>query len=136
MQSNSDDPLTSTSLFGKRLKERRIYLRLSQESLGVSIGLDESCSRARISRYESGLHEPKTATTQLLAKSLKVPMAYFYCNKDLIADLLLKINLMTDDQIKLISQYAHSILEFDLVSNENTSISEKHHAHQISPSKN
>jgi len=73
--------LSEKSLFGKRLRERRLFLKLSQESLGVSIGLDESCSKTRISRYESGMHEPKLPTARLLANSLGVPLTYLYCEK-------------------------------------------------------
>lgn len=98
------------SLFGSRLRERRVFLKLSQESLGVAIGLDESCSKTRISRYESGLHEPKISTAQLLASSLKAPLIYFYCERDVVATLCIKIDLMTDDQIQLLSDFANLIL--------------------------
>ena len=98
-------------IFGRRLRERRISLALSQESIGVAIGLDESCSRTRISRYETGMHEPKLATAQLIANCLKTPLAYFYCEKDTIASLLLKINTMTDKQTELLLKHVNSMLQ-------------------------
>lgn len=97
------------SLLGHRLRERRVFLKWSQESLGLAVGLDESCSKTRISRYESGKHEPKLATTKLLANSLEVPLAYFYCEKDSIAQLLLTIDLMPEEKIELITRIAQSI---------------------------
>ncbi len=109
MNKSLNEPLNEASLLGSRLRERRVFLKLSQESLGVSIGLDESCSKTRISRYESGMHEPKLATTRLLANSLKVPLTYFYCEKDSIAQLLLTIDPMPEDKIALITKFAKSI---------------------------
>ena len=76
------------SFFGARLRARRKALGLSQEKVGVSIGLDESCSRTRISRYETGLHEPALATSQLLANALGVPLAYLYCEDDTMAEII------------------------------------------------
>lgn len=76
------------SIFGARLRARRQALGLSQEKVGVSIGLDESCSRTRISRYETGAHEPAVATSQLLAKVLGVPLAYLYCEDDTLAEII------------------------------------------------
>ena len=76
------------SFFGARLRARRKALGLSQEKVGVSIGLDESCSRTRISRYETGAHEPALATSQLLANALGVPLAYLYCEDETMAEII------------------------------------------------
>ncbi len=54
------------------------------------IGLDEGSSSARISRYETGIHEPPFATAQNLGQVLNVPTAYFYCEDDKLADLLVQ----------------------------------------------
>lgn len=78
------------SLFGRRLRAARERLGLPQDKLGVMIGLDESCSSARISRYESGVHEPPFATAKQLAVALKVPTAYLYCEEDELAEVILK----------------------------------------------
>lgn len=80
--------IKTTSVFGARLRERRKTLGLSQEKVGVSIGLDESCSRTRISRYETGAHEPSLATSKLLAVALGVPLAYLFCENDTMAEIL------------------------------------------------
>lgn len=89
----------SNNTFGCRLRERRVVLNLSQEAVGVLIGLDESCSRARISRYETGAHEPNINTAKKLADTLMAPLAYFYCERASLAELILKVNNFSDMQI-------------------------------------
>lgn len=87
---------------GRRMRARREELGLSQEKVGVEIGLDESSSRARISRYESGVHEPPVRTAQAIAKVLKVPLAYLYCEDDQIASVLLVLErLAAPDRMKV-----------------------------------
>jgi len=76
------------NIVGVRIRSRREELGLSQEKIGVQIGIDESSSRARISRYELGTHEPPVATARLIAKALAVPLAYLYCDEDDVAVLL------------------------------------------------
>lgn len=61
---------------------------LPQDRLGVLIGLDESSSSARMSRYESGRHEPPYRVALRIAEVLEVPVAYFYCDRDDLAELL------------------------------------------------
>jgi hypothetical protein len=39
--------------------------------------------------YETGIHEPPFATAEKLASALKVPVAYFYCDDDRLADFLI-----------------------------------------------
>lgn len=109
MKKSSDKPIRNASIFGKRLRERRVQLKISQESLGSSIGLDESCSRTRISRYESGLHEPKIATAQLIANKLNIPLAYLYCESDSLAELLLEMDLISEDKTKMVIELVRSI---------------------------
>ena len=55
--SRSELPI-SKNITGRRIRALRKELGLSQEKLGVAIGIDESSARARISRYELGVHEP------------------------------------------------------------------------------
>jgi len=82
----------SSSIVGRRMKGLRETLGWSQEKIGVAIGIDESSSRARISRYELGIHEPPVPTARLIAKVLGVPLAYLYCEDDKMAALLLAVN--------------------------------------------
>lgn len=76
--------------FGRRLRTARELAGLPQDRLGVLIGLDESSSSARISRYETGRHEPPVRTAVQLAEALDVPVAYLYCDDDLLAEILLR----------------------------------------------
>jgi len=75
------------SLFGRRLKDARLDAGISQDKLGVMIGLDESCSSARMSRYENGIHSPSFNAVERIADALKLPAAYFYCSDDMLAEI-------------------------------------------------
>ncbi len=85
-------PTRTPSVVGQRMRGLREQLGLSQESVGVAIGIDESSSRARISRYELGVHEPPVPTARLIADALGAPLTYLYCEDDDIADLLLALH--------------------------------------------
>ena len=88
-------PASSPStVLAKRLRQAREAAGLPQDKLGVLIGLDEGCSSARISRYESGKHQPPLATARLLAKRLNVPLPYLYCEDDLLAEAILCLGRM------------------------------------------
>jgi len=71
---------------------------IPQDKLGVLIGMDEGSSSARISRYETGVHEPPFVTAANLAAALHVPVAYFYCDDDRLADLLILCAVLDDSQ--------------------------------------
>ena len=61
---------------------------IAQDKLGVMIGIDEMTSSARISRYETGIHEPPFAIAERLSAALQVPAAFFYCENDDMAQLV------------------------------------------------
>jgi transcriptional regulator with XRE-family HTH domain len=84
--------LHAPNVVGRRLRSKREALGWAQEKLGVLIGIDESSSRARISRYELGTHEPPVKTARMLAQALGVPLAYLYCDDDGVAALLLALH--------------------------------------------
>ena len=77
------------SVFGRRLKDERKRAGLSQESLGVRAGLDESSARQRLSRYERGDRQPDLDLIVRIAEVLAVPPAYFLAEDDSLAELLL-----------------------------------------------
>ena len=83
------------NITGRRIRALREELGWSQEKLGVAIGIDESSARARISRYELGVHEPPLPTVRLIADALTVPVSYLYCEDDGVALLLLRLNSLT-----------------------------------------
>ncbi|RYH65414.1 MAG: XRE family transcriptional regulator [Alcaligenaceae bacterium] len=85
-------------IFGVRLRYAREAAAISQFQLGVSIGIDEGSSSARISRYESGTHEPAVKIARALAAKLKVPLAYLYCDDDLLAQIILAMRDLSRDR--------------------------------------
>lgn len=93
-----DDKKHSTPIVGRRMRERREALGLAQEKIGVAIGLDESSARARISRYELGVHEAPLPTAKQIAAALKVPLAYLYCEDDATANLLVELHKLNSKQ--------------------------------------
>lgn len=52
-------------LFSKRFKEARKAKQLTQEKLGILIGLDEFVASTRINRYEKGVHLPDLLTLEI-----------------------------------------------------------------------
>ena len=94
----SKENLDPSTVVGRRIRARRKELGWSQEKVGVLIGIDESSSRARISRYERGVHEPPVATARLIAKALGVSLPFLYCEEDAIAALLLALQLLPTEQ--------------------------------------
>jgi transcriptional regulator with XRE-family HTH domain len=92
VQDNKNYP---NSIVGRRMRERREALGLAQEKVGVAIGLDESSARARISRYELGVHEAPVPTAKQIASALKVPLAYLYCEDDATASLLVELHKLS-----------------------------------------
>ena len=80
---------SSNSIIGVRLRQARQRRKWAQDELGVMAGLEESSSSARISRYESGIHEPPFQFVETLARVRDVSPAYFYCPDDRLAELIL-----------------------------------------------
>ena len=77
------------TVFGHRLRAAREAAGIPQDQLGVMIGIDEGCSSARISRYETGAHQPPFEIAEKLATALSVPASYFYSRSDALSELLL-----------------------------------------------
>lgn len=69
-------------VFIKRFKEARKAKNLTQEKLGLAIGLDEFVASTRINRYEKGNHQPDLNTLQKIAEVLEVPPAFFFFSDD------------------------------------------------------
>ena len=77
---------------------------IAQDKLGVSIGLDETVASARMSRYESGVHEPPIKTARDIAIALEVPLGYLYCDDDRLAAIILAASeLPPEDQEQLLT---------------------------------
>ena len=84
---------------------------MPQDRLGVLAGLEESSSSARISRYESGVHEPPLSFAESLAKVLGVPAAYFFCSDDRLAEIILAYADMSEAQRQALHAKAVELAE-------------------------
>ena len=73
------------------------------------IGIDEGCSSARISRYESGVHQPPFEIAEKLAKALNIPVALFYCPSDAMGELLLAVSDFELDELVRLRRAADRI---------------------------
>lgn len=98
------------SLFGRRLREARLRTGIAQDKLGVMIGLDEGSSSARMSRYENGVHEPPFIWVEKMADILNIPAAYFYCDDDRLAEIMLAYSALPERKRKSLYVYATDLL--------------------------
>lgn len=96
---------SKSTLFGRRLREARLEFGIPQDKLGVMIGLDESCSSARMSRYESGVHEPAFKTIEKIASTLNLPTAYFFCEDDRLANIIISYQASDEHQKQTIADF-------------------------------
>lgn len=80
--------LSKDSVVSRRIRQERLRQGLAQDRLGVLAGLEESSASARMSRYESGIHEPPFEFVQSVAKVLGVSPAFFYCPDEKLADII------------------------------------------------
>jgi len=88
----------------KRLKEARLAANISQKKLGIAAGIDQFAASARMNQYERGKHTPDYSTLKRIATILKVPVAYFYVDKDDLAEIIkLYGNLSQQDKFKLLA---------------------------------
>lgn len=85
------------SVFGQRLREARLRVGIAQDKLGVMVGLDEGTASARISRYETGTHEPPVEFASKLAQVLQIPTAFLYCENDELAAVILAWHRASED---------------------------------------
>jgi len=87
-----------------RLKQARLRLGVSQKELGIRIGMDPSSASGRMNHYEKGRHVPDIDTLSRIADELQVPLAYFFTENELSAELICLISKLSDsDKIKIIN---------------------------------
>ncbi len=79
-----------------RLKQARSKANISQKDLGIKIGLDPSSASGRMNHYEKGRHTPDLQTLKRLAEELKVPLTYFFCESEEMAELVLLFNSLDE----------------------------------------
>ncbi len=86
----------SLPIYARRLKEMRERAGFSQRGLGIALGLDPLSASPRMNQYERGRREPDLSTLQRLASLLDVPLAFFYCEGDEEAEVLLVLHGMPE----------------------------------------
>ncbi|PRC90890.1 helix-turn-helix domain-containing protein [Solimicrobium silvestre] len=99
------------TIISRRLRQARQSRDLSQDRLGVMAGLEESSSSARMSRYESGIHEPTYQFVEAIAKVLGISPAFFYCADDRLAEIILIYSGLSETKRKALLQQATKITE-------------------------
>jgi transcriptional regulator with XRE-family HTH domain len=77
------------SPFSKRLKEVRTAKGFSQKQLGIQAGIDQFVASPRMNQYEQGVHAPDFKTVKAIAEVLAVPTAYFFCEEDELANIII-----------------------------------------------
>lgn len=83
---------SAMTTLSKRIKEARLRVGLSQEQLGIRIGIDPASASARMNRYELGKRVPDLDLIERLAAELDLPAAFFYAQGDDEAELLVKFH--------------------------------------------
>jgi transcriptional regulator with XRE-family HTH domain len=83
------------SIFAQRLKVARRRAGFTQKQLGLSIGLPQETAAVRINRYERAVHDADLATAGLMAQSLGIPLAFFYAENDVLAEVIMSLGLLS-----------------------------------------
>ncbi|QLJ09333.1 helix-turn-helix domain-containing protein [Pseudoalteromonas sp. JSTW] len=83
-----------------RLKSARKAACLTQQQLGMALGMKPNTASARMNQYEKGKHASDFLTMKRIAKELDVPVAYFYCEEDILAELILELGKLDTLQLE------------------------------------
>jgi transcriptional regulator with XRE-family HTH domain len=80
----------------KRIKEARIAKDISQVHLGILIGFEQTVASSRMNQYEQGKRVPAFQTLEKMAEQLGVPVAYFFCTSDNMAEMVKVFGKMSE----------------------------------------
>ena len=92
-----------------RLKIARKAKKLSQERLGILAGIDEASASARMNQYETGKYAPDLLMATKIAEVLEVPVAYFYTENNLMAEIIMQLQFLTELQQKEVLDFVNKI---------------------------
>lgn len=81
-----------------RLRSARQAANLTQQQLGIRLGMDPNTASARMNQYEKGKHAPDYQTAKRMADELGVPVAYLYCDDDQLAELICVIAKLKESE--------------------------------------
>lgn len=105
-------PKSPATLFGRRLRAARVAAGLTQADLGRVLGLDDQNTGApRVSRYETGRHEPDQETMAKIAEALGLPVAYFHATSDPLAKIILMVGRLPPKEQARISELIEQWIE-------------------------
>ena len=80
------------TVVARRLRAARLGARLSQKALGIAAGINEFSASPRMNQYERGKHLPDVLTLSRIAEVLRLPVAYFFCDEDELALLVVRFH--------------------------------------------
>lgn len=83
-----------------RLRIARQRARISQKELGIRIGIEPSSASGRMNHYEKGRHFPDLQTLKHIAKELNVPLGYFFCESEEMAEIICLVNKLEPNEIR------------------------------------
>lgn len=83
-----------------RIKAARKKANISQKELGIRIGMDINSASSRMNHYEKGRHTPDIQTLKRIADELNVPLAYLFCESEVMAELNCIIHQLSSDEQK------------------------------------
>tara|TARA_R110000782_G_scaffold184159_1_gene274376 strand:+ start:777 stop:1100 length:324 start_codon:yes stop_codon:yes gene_type:complete len=100
--------LASISPLPQRLLEARTLKGISQKRLGIQLGMEPGSASGRMNHYEKGRHTPDYPTLKRIAAELDVPVAYFFCERSVVAELVCHIDKLSEkEQTTLLGQIKH-----------------------------
>ena len=99
----------NSNVFSMRLKIARKAKKLSQERLGILAGIDEASASARMNQYETGKYAPDLLMATKIAEVLEVPVAYFYTENNLMAEIIMQLQFLTELQQKEVLDFVNKI---------------------------
>ncbi|MDO5544146.1 MAG: helix-turn-helix transcriptional regulator [Acinetobacter sp.] len=97
------------NVFTMRLKIARKAKKLSQEKLGILAGIDEASASARMNQYETGKYAPDLLMVTKIAEVLELPVAYFYVEDDLLAEIIKQLQFLTKLQQEKVLDFINGI---------------------------
>ena len=83
-----------------RLRQAREALELTQQELGERLGFEHRSASSRMTHYEKGRHTPDYQTLERLSEELGVPVAYFFCESDVMAELVCQLDELDEEEQK------------------------------------
>ncbi|MDD1014793.1 helix-turn-helix domain-containing protein [Pseudomonas rubra] len=93
------------STLSKRIKAARLLSGLSQEQLGIHIGIDPASASVRMNRYELGRRVPNFELVERLAEELGLPTTYFYSSDEEEAHLVIAFSRLNAAKRKQLLRY-------------------------------